>query len=246
MLKRDYVLILLAPILCLLVIFVFFSDSNVATKLELPELKEIVQIVEPKKSIVLNVPYVSEAPDGNWTGSWINTCEESSITMVHRFYQGESTTTIAESKEFMTILFKEQKKLYGSDANSNSERTLDLIKKFADFNGEIVTDPTIDNIKNEIKKGRPVISMHYGTDLQNPNIPFMATGSAFHVIVVIGFNDETQQFITHDNGDAKDGINHAYSYDIFMNSLHDYNHKTYKSDGPARVIFTSPKTIKTS
>ncbi len=245
MLKRDYVLILLAPILCLLVIFVFFSSSTVATSLELPDL---TKKVEPeKKVIVLNVPYVSEAPDGNWTGSWINACEESSITMVHRFYQGESTTTIAESKEFMTLLFNEQKKLYKSDMNSNSERTLGLIKKFADFDGEIATDPTIDSIKNEIKNGRPVISLHYGVDLQNPNVPFKPTGSAFHVIVVVGFNDETQQFITHDNGDTKDGINHAYSYDIFMNSLHDYNHKTYKSDGPARVIFTSPKdTLKTS
>lgn len=246
MLKRDYVLILLTPILCLLVVLVFFSDSTVATKLELSEIKNIVKIVEPKKTIILDVPYVSEAPDGNWTGSWINACEESSVTMVHRFYQGESTTTIEESKEFMTLLFNEQRKLYKSDMNSNSERTLDLIKKFADFNGEIVVNPTIDSIKDEIRNGRPVISMHYGVELQNPNVPFKPTGSAFHVIVVVGFNDETQQFITHDNGDAKEGINHAYSYDIFMDSLHDYNHKTYKSDGPATVIFTSPKIIKTS
>ena len=189
MLKRDYVLILLAPILCLLVIFVFFSDSTVATGLRLPDLTEKVE--PEKKVVILDVPYVSEAPDGNWTGSWINACEEASITMVHRFYQGESTTTIAESKEFMTLLFNEQKKLYKSDMNSNSERTLDLIKKFADFNGEIITDPTIDSIKNEIKNGRPVISLHYGVDLQNPNVPFKPTGSAFHVIVVVGFNDET-------------------------------------------------------
>ncbi len=245
MLKRDYVLIILAPILCLLVIFVFFSDSTVATKLGLPDLT--IKTEPEKKVVILDVPYVSEAPDGNWTGSWINACEEASITMVHRFYQGESTTTIAESKEFMTPLFNEQKRLYKSDMNSDSERTLDLIKKFADFNGEIITDPTIDSIKNEIRNGRPVISLHYGVDLQNPNVPFKPTGSAFHMIVVVGFNDETQQFIAHDNGDTKEGINHGYSYDIFMNSLHDYNHKTYKSDGPARVIFTSPKaTSKTS
>ncbi|MFH1790194.1 MAG: hypothetical protein ABH832_03980, partial [bacterium] len=35
-----------------------------------------------------------------------------------------------------------------------------------------------------------------------------------------------------------------YNYSLFMNTLHDFNFKSRKADGPARVIFTQPKLVK--
>lgn len=237
MLKRDYVLILMIPILCLLVFYVFFEESTNRILYE----SKISFAPEPPSKVLLPVPFISEAPDGIWTGSWINACEEASIAMVEKFYAGQSETPINEAKEFMKMLFAVQQKLYGSDMNSDAERTNHLINNYSNFDGRIVTDPSLEDIKEELRGGRPVISLHHGFKLGNPNTPFKPTGSAFHVIVIIGYDNSTQKFIAHDNGDSLTGTNHEYDYSIFMNSLHDYNYSTHKSEGPPRVIFTSPR-----
>lgn len=187
---------------------------------------------------ILNVPFVSEAPDNNWTGSWKNACEEASVTMVDKYYQGIDKVSIEEEKKFMQTLFDAQVRQYGSDANSDSYRTLELIEKYTTFTGDIITDPDAEDIKSEIDQGRPVIAFHRGFDLKNDNIPFLSTGSSYHSTVVVGYDEKKLKFIVHDPGDTPSGKFHEYDYEIFMNSLHDYNFKTHMADGPARVIFT--------
>jgi len=61
------------------------------------------------------------------------------------------------------------------------------------------------------------------------------------MMVVVGYDDTTREFIVHDDGDQKNGTNYRYEYDLFMNSLHDYIYVTNTTNGPARVIFTSKK-----
>lgn len=190
-----------------------------------------------KKSLV--VPFVSEAPDHNWISPWKNACEEASITMVYAYYNNKNNITIAEQKDFMEILFSMQNKLYGSNANSDAERSNYLINNYASFSGRVIKNPTIEQIKKEIDGNHPVITFHYGFDLKNPNIPFLATGTSYHSTVVVGYDDAKKVFIVNDSGDDIDGKNHEYNYSIYMNSLHDYNFKTNEADGPPRVIFTS-------
>ena len=83
---------------------------------------------------------------------------------------------------------------------------------------------------------------HRGFDLKNKNIPFLSTGSSYHSTVIVGFDDAKKEFIVNDDGDLTHGPGHVYDYTLFMNSLHDYDYSDNKADGPARVIFTSPKT----
>lgn len=194
--------------------------------------------IDPPSTILLPVPYINEAPDDNWTGSWKNGCEEASVAMAHFYYNGRNEVSIDEAKSFMQTLFDVQQENYGSDANSNTARTLEFIKSHANFDAQIVENPSIEDIKNELQEGRPVIAFHHGFDLQNPNIPFLATGSSFHVTVVVGYDDDARQFIVHDDGDRIQGPNHLYDYDLFMNTLHDYQYETGLADGPPRVLFT--------
>lgn len=189
----------------------------------------------------IKMAYINEAPDDNWTGSWKNACEEAAIAIVEYYYTGVKTVDIEKVKAYMQTMFDAQKKEYGSDANSDSVRTLKLIEDFASFDAVIVTDPTLDSIKAEIDAGRPVIALHHGFDLGNKNIPFLATGSSYHATVVTGYNDETKQFIVHDTGDRKAGADHLYSYEVYMNSLHDYTYGAELANGPARVLFTYPR-----
>lgn len=189
--------------------------------------------------IILEVPYISEAPGGNFSGPWRNACEEASITMVEKYYLGEKSVSVKEAENFMTMLFEKADELYGSNKNTDAAQTAEIINNYSSYRAVVITDPAIEEIKNELAQNRPVISLHRDFDLKNKNIRFAPTLSSYHMMVIIGYDDETREFITNDPGDLKEGAGHRYGYDLFMASLHDYDHATEKADGPARVIFTS-------
>jgi len=187
---------------------------------------------------MLEVPYVNEAPSGFFGGPWKNACEEASIAMAQAYYTGKKTISINEAETFMKMLFDQQDTAYGSNANSDAARTAEIINKYTSFGAVVKNYPTLDEIKKEIKEGRPVITPNYGFGLQNPDIPFLGTGSSYHMEVIIGYNDETREFITNDSGDVKNGAGHRYGYELFMNTVRDYDYATNIVNGPMRAIFT--------
>ncbi len=196
----------------------------------------------------LEVPYIYEAPDNKWIGPWKNACEEASMAMVENYYLGNLNVSIAQAKNFMYAMFINQNAIWGSNADSDAKRTVRLINDYTVANAQIIDNPAVEDIKKELQQKRPVISMHYGFDLKNPNIPFVPAsrgGTSYHMVVITGYNDENQEFIVNDTGDRKDGDGYRYKYDLFMNSLHDFDFGSYKANGPARVIFTYPKLVKT-
>ncbi|HYD91309.1 MAG TPA: C39 family peptidase, partial [Flavobacterium sp.] len=185
-------------------------------------------------AVNLDVPYVNEAPENIWTGSWKNGCEEAVIAMVDKYYQDIKTVSVSEAKIYLQNLFDVQKKTYGSDANSDVKRTQEIISNHASFRAQIINNPTVEDIKKELAAGRPVIGFHRGFDLGNKNIPFLPTGSSYHTTVIKGYNQVQGKFITNDPGDSKEGLDHMYTYDVYMKSLHDYNYVTSNTDGPPR------------
>ncbi|MDD4901744.1 MAG: C39 family peptidase [Patescibacteria group bacterium] len=192
----------------------------------------------------LTVPYIREVPAGTSGGPWKNACEEACFAMLEKYYTGKKVMNLAEGKAFMIMLFNKQNVLYGSNVNSDMAQSKYLINTYTVYNAKIVENPTIAQIKSEIDAGRPVITPHYGFALHNPNIPFLRTGTSYHMTVITGYDDAKQQFITNDPGDTVDGQSYRYGYDLFMGTIHDYSYKTKKANGPARAIFTYPKLVK--
>jgi len=194
----------------------------------------------------LDIPYINEAPDDNWTGPWKNACEEASLAMVEKYYTGVKQVTIKEAKTFMMAMFSKQNKIWGSNADADADRMAKLINDYTSYNALIKDNPTIEQIVKELQQKRPVIAPVFGFDLHNKNIPFLAPprGTAYHMLVIGGYDDTTKEFITEDSGDIVAGVNHRYTYDIVMGALHDYNYATNRVDGPATAIFTYPKLVK--
>jgi hypothetical protein len=196
--------------------------------------------------VVLTVPYIKEVPAGTSGGNWKNACEEASMAMLEQYYTGKKVINLDMGKAFMLKLFARENILYGSNVNSDTAQAAFLINTYSDYNAKVVDNPTIAQIKSEIDAGRPVITPHYGFDLYNKNIPFLRTGTSYHMMVITGYDDAAQQFIVNDPGDTVDGQSYRYGYDLFMNSIHDYSYKTKKADGPARAVFTYPMLVKTA
>lgn len=240
MLKKLLIYLLIIISLTIGVSFKVTATENTNSPLDNDQL--------PPTKLILPVPYINESPDNSWTGPWKNGCEEASVAMIDKFYQGKNKTTIKEAKTFMSMLFGKQDKIWKSNANSDAARTARLINDYSIFNGKIIDNPTIKQIKNELRANRPVISLHFGFDLKNKNIPFLPPprGTSYHMMAIIGYDDSAGEFITQDTGDSKTGKEHRYKYELFMNTLHDYDYQTKHADGPARVIFTYPKLAKTA
>lgn len=197
-----------------------------------------------QSAVNLTVPYILEVPAGTSGGPWKNACEEASFTMLEKYYTGKNVMNLTEGKAFMSLLFSKENALYGSNVNSDTTQAKYLIDTYSDYSAKIIDNPTIEQIKSEIDSGRPVITPHYGFALHNKNIPFLRTGTSYHMMVITGYDEAARKFIVNDPGDTVDGQGYRYDYDVFMNSIHDYSYKTKKADGPARAIFTFPKLAK--
>lgn len=240
---------LLVLTVLILWIFKLFGNTDIASEVfkktvayyPVADKTENIVINSNKTFFKLNVPYVSEAPEGDWSGNWVNACEEATITMVEYYYKGYQNVSVNEAKTSLQKLFDEEDNRYGNNKNADASQMHEMISAFESFESIIVENPTIDQIKNELLNGRPVISLHRGFTLNNPNIPFSPTKSSYHTVVVVGFDDVSQEFITHDPGDDVDGVNHRYSYESFMSSLHNYNKYTDTTDGVPTAIFTNKK-----
>lgn len=210
-------------ILFLFIIFALLSPLNVYGS-------EIEQINLP-------VPFIPEVHDNNWSPPWNNACEEAAIAMVSLYYQDIKEISIEKARAIMTPLFKIQDQLFGSHQDTDAERTAKLANHEMFFYAQVKNNPTIDDIKDQIRKGNPVITTHYGFGLKNSTHRFRRGGSSYHVVVVSGFDDKTKEFITQDSG-TPTGKNYRYNYDLFMDSIHDFDHKNGLADGPPRAIFT--------
>lgn len=194
--------------------------------------------------VSLPVPFYWEIPDGVWVAPWSGACEEASIVAVEGYYLKKPKATVkkVEAKNTMQPLFAIENRIFGYNSDTNAAETAKLINDYTSFDAVVKENPTLDEIKNELIAGRPVITMHYGYGLQNPRHRFRQGGSSYHVMSIVGFDDQKKEFIVNDS-ELSDGIDLRYKYDIILSTLHDFDHKTKKANGPARVVFTMPKVI---
>lgn len=184
----------------------------------------------------LPVPYLSQAPDGNWANPWGNACEEASTLMVEGYYHKFSEINKEVAKERMGQMFVWENENFGKNFDTTAEETSLLIAANADFETIIKDNPTVDDIKNELRKRQPVLAMLDQYDLyQTPR----ELSSSFHVLVIIGFDDAKQEFIVNDP--AKNI--RRYSYDRLMKSLSDYVEEKDEAAGKPVVLFTKNKLL---
>ncbi len=199
-----------------------------------------------EETVNLPVPYVPEAPDGLMVKPWNNSCEEASTAMLDEYYSGNKDKGITKAKAKKAILYyiDVENRIFGYNGNTDAAEMTKVINEYSKyFEAKIKTNPTLEDIKNELRAGRPVIPLLYGKDLNNPRIQFARSGSYYHVFVIKGFDDETEEFIVNDNGDLKQGLDLRYSYDTILGALRDYDHKTSKTVKPATVLFTSQRML---
>lgn len=183
----------------------------------------------------LTVPFTAQSPYGNWVQPWQDLCEEASIVMVDQFYQNKSMDK-KRAKELLLDIFQIKNNTYGKSLDESAQKMTDLINNFFFFEAYIVENPTIEQIKEQVDLGRPVIIPASGKDLHNPR--FRQGGPRYHVLVISGYDDAAQTFITQEPGTSS-GLDFRYPYGTIMDAIHDLTPGDIRT-GAKRVIFTSP------
>ncbi|MEK7643935.1 MAG: papain-like cysteine protease family protein [Patescibacteria group bacterium] len=94
---------------------------------------------------IIDVPYTSQAPAGNWSEPWRNACEETTIYMVSSFYEDEPIKrdeAIKRIREIFKVKNEEFKVSYDESLATIAEliKTLDL-----PWTTRLVIDPTIED-----------------------------------------------------------------------------------------------------
>lgn len=180
----------------------------------------------------LQVPYLSQAPDGNWTLPWSEACEEASLLMAQAFYRNEHGIDKARAKQAMQTMFAWEDRTFQKNTDTNAEEIERLGEEHTDLELIIKRHPNIDDLRAELNAGHPVIALvNMYTLYQEP-----AGKDSYHVIVLTGYDANMQEFLINDP--ARESFRRVPAARLAQ-ALHDYSAESKEADGVPTVLFTS-------
>ncbi len=184
----------------------------------------IQKIMENYKNEILisDVPFISQAPLGNWSDMRQEAgCEEASAIMAMAWVNGEKNIDPAIAEQEIIAISDYEQKNYGEFRDTSSGDTVERIYKgyFKYGKAAVRYGITADDIKTELAKGNPVVVPANGVKLKNPH--YKAPGPTEHMLVVIGYDPNTDEFITNDPG-THSGAGYHYPANILMDAIYDY------------------------
>lgn len=199
----------------------------------IPVAPTITKIFPLPNSYEINVPFITQAPFRSWQEYPFNhTCEEASVLMVAYYLKGISQIDENITKQELLDLVDYETKHYGFHEDTSVAQTAKLIEDYYGYKTKVSYNISIENIKNEIAIGNPVILPTAGRLLQNEN--FTPPGPLYHMLVVKGYNET--ELITQDPGTYRTGENRHYLNQIIYNAIHDWNNGDILKGASAMIV----------
>lgn len=201
------------------------TENNILVEPESRNEKQIIEkeILPEKKiseSILIEVPFTTQAPFANWDEFHEEACEEASLIMVKYFLDKKALSPEIAEKEIQALI-KFQLKEYGDYKDSSAQELVGLADDYYGIkNLKVIYDFSKDDLKKYLSLGKPIIIPAAGRLLGNPN--FKAPGPLYHNLVLIGYNKDV--IITNDPGTRK-GEGYTYNLNILYKAIHDFSGK---------------------
>lgn len=188
------------------------------------------------KEINLPVPFTSQAPEANWDQPWQDACEEAAVLMLDAYYKEYGLSPLFVKDEILKMVAWEEEKKWGNSIEIEKVKQLTewYAGKQVTMNNQqitIIENPTIEDMKQSVASGHPVLVVANGRTLPNPN--FRNGGPLYHALVIRGYTEDS--FITNDPG-TRNGKNFVYAYDDLMNAIRDWNNGDVKSGRRAVLV----------
>ncbi len=219
--------------------FISTEGTEKEVSLEAVSLQSFTQ-EEPKErtpvfSKPYDMPFVSQAPDGNWRDSlYQDGCEEASMLLLVRFLEGKVLTT-ETMKSDMRILATYLEKRYGTSRDLSLTDSAAVLRDYFDREDAVYrSDVTEKDIQDELRSGNILLVQTNGQALQNPH--YTAPGPERHMLIAIGYDGKTGEVITNDPG-TKFGKKYRYPLRRFFEAIREY---------PTGDHLSIPKPVKKS
>jgi|GEM_PF-2166278 len=172
--------------------------------------------------VIPNVPFVSQAPFRVWDLPYKEFCEEASVLSLHYWKEGKPTPPAdALDAALKDIQTWEQANLRTWEDTAAEETARVLREKFGHASTKVVRDVTIADITRELGSGRPVLVPAAGRELSSPY--YKPPGPLYHMLVIIGYDDRTREFITNDVGTNTKGAGFRFTYDDLYGAMGDWD-----------------------
>lgn len=187
---------------------------------EAPVLPLMAPFVPPKQYRISDVPFTVQAPFAEWSNPiFQDACEEASILMAQAWVEGVLLTK-EQAKKDIEILAKYEKKQFGHAVDTSIEDTESLLRDVLGVkNSKVQRGVTITDIQEALASEQLVIVPTDGRKLKNPN--FKQPGPTRHMLVIVGYDTETKEFIVNDPGTRK-GEGYRYDQSVLHDAILDY------------------------
>src|SRR3989344_252942 len=175
----------------------------------------------PKPYVLLDVPFTSQAPSGQWSDlRFQDGCEEASLIMAMRWIR-HSPITAEDAESEIIAMSSFEERTYGPEIYDRSAKdTAQLMRDYYKYkNVSVKNDVLVKDIVSELAQGNLVIVPVDGQKLKNPY--YTAPGPVMHMLVVIGYDTAKRQLITNDPG-TRHGKQYRYDMALFESAMRDY------------------------
>ena len=185
----------------------------------------------------LAVPFLLQAPTHKWVQPYEDACEEASLIMIDAYYHGRKERYHEEDGNKVILdLVEFETNMLGKHESTSAEETARLAEAYFPGRRMSVIAPTsMEDIKQYLAQGIPVILPLYGKALNNPY--FRNGGPVYHMLVVKGYLPDGR-FITNDPGIGK-GPNYIYPAEVLWKAIHDWNDGDVLHGAPKIIIMRS-------
>ncbi|MDP2691147.1 MAG: C39 family peptidase [bacterium] len=192
------------------------------------------------KSFNLDMKFFSQSPYGDWGLPYQEACEEASLILGYYYLTGKSPDIESYHQDLLKLIEWEEV-YFGQYLHTSIAETAEMGAKYFGLTEYLIIDnPTVDQIKEAVVQGFPVLVPTSGRALGNPF--FNGTEPFYHMLVVRGYDEE--HFITNDVGTRR-GENFVYPYDVLLNAIHDLVPEVFTNSeaivkGEKRVLVIMP------
>lgn len=185
------------------------------------------------------VPFLSQAPLGQWFDLRQGQgCEEAAALMAVAWAKGWTSIDKKWGRNQIVAMSNWEKKKFGYFVDTSIQDTADrLVKGYLDFKGVTVQNNiTVKNVAAEVFAGKVVIVPIDGRKIGKPY--YAHGGPRHHVLVVFGYDRETDVFAYHDPGKTL-GYNKTIKGPALQAALYDYP----SGNGSARNYYPASMMI---
>lgn len=173
------------------------------------------------KIVLFKVPFTPQAPFGKWSDDrQQDGCEEASALMAVHWARGLPLSLQQAEQEILALSEFERGRYGGYHDTSAEDTALRILRGYFEYTTILVRNNiTRRDIIDELNNGNLVIVPVNGRKLGNPY--YTPPGPIRHQLVVIGYDEKTDEFITNDPG-TKRGAGFRYRASVLEGALQDY------------------------